>query len=206
MSIFNSFVYGDISGRNGNAVASVVKGVNVLRRYKKPSDPRTPAQLAIREKFAFVMRALYPFRPVIKYTLGSGSKGFGRAFSIAYKEAIVGESPELSVDWSKVVVSSGLLALPQYVEIGAQNGSLYGVEWDTEIFSNASPDDQVSLVLYNQNSHALFFLNAMAVRSGGSTTFNLPALWSATDLKVWLFFSTANRSMFSQSIYVTPVV
>lgn len=61
MASFSSSTFGSISGRHGTAVAAVNKnGNNVLRLYRKPSNPNSPKQLSQRMKFSVVTKGLAP--------------------------------------------------------------------------------------------------------------------------------------------------
>ena len=202
MSVFISTTFGKISGRHGTAVAVNLKGKSVLRVFTKPSNPRTKAQVAHRAKFEFTSLALNPLRPVIKDGFGNSLKAYGKAFSIAFKNAVTGEAPNLSIDWSKIVLSTGQLLLPLSVETSKSGPNSLKIDWDTDLYNTASDDDLVYVALFNEKAQALVYLNAQAIRSVGSVTFDLPTLWELSSLKIWMFFSTSDRSHFSNSVFI----
>jgi hypothetical protein len=202
MSKFLATTFGKISGRHGTAVAADYHGTSILKVFTPPSNPRSPKQVAHRAKFAFLAKALHPFRSVFKETFGPGPRGIGRGFSIAFREAVTGEAPELSIDWSRVVVSTGGLLLPLPVNISLENGNRVTVTWDASLYNTATAKDKVSLAVLNESTRALIFFNARADRSEESFSFDLPANWVGTVLHVWLYLSNIDQTQFTDSVYM----
>lgn len=202
MAKYISTTFGQISGRHGTAVGSVVNGKSVIRVFTKPGNPRTDKQVAHRARFSFTAKLLTPFRPAIYDGFGRGTNGYGKAFSIAFSEAVNVTYPEVSFDLSKVALSQGTLMNPLTATYSVSENQIE-VAWDTAVFNNGSPRDLVYLVFYNQDTRAVIYLNAQGVRSDGSFSFGLPANWSENDLAVWLFLSNDKTSNFSNSIFLS---
>ncbi len=113
------------SGKIGPVVAYTTKfGTEVLRKHVIPKDPKTPKQLAYRMKFALVSSCLSPFSSIIKdgYTQKRGA--YRTVISNALREAIEGEYPNFSINYSKIQLTHGKLNLPSNIDASIQNNSL----------------------------------------------------------------------------------
>ena len=202
MSKFISTTFGKISGRHGTAVAADYHGNSILKVFTPPANPRSPKQVAHRAKFAFLVKTLRPFAPVFRKTFGSGPRGTGKGFSMAFREAVTGEAPNFSINWSNVVLSSGSLLSPLPVNLSLANGNQVTVTWDATLYNAANPNDEVSLVVLNESTRALIFFNARALRSEETFTFNLPVNWEGVVLHVWLFLTNVSQTQFTDSVYM----
>lgn len=200
MAKFQSTTFGSISGRHGTAVGVTRGGKSILRVFTKPINPRTEAQQAVRARFAFTAQLLNPFRPVFSTTLGRGNTGYNKAFRIAYHNAVVFEDGDLFPNWAGLVLSQGNLMAPVSARLTFPETTIAQIDWDSDVYANESPDDYVSIVLYNQNTRALIHINAAGIRSDGTFSFGLPTGWNADNLLIWLYLN--NNSRFSDSIFL----
>lgn len=206
MSFFLSGTFGKISGRHGTAVAENRNGETILRLYTPPSNPRTPAQIAHRDRFAFVAKVLYPFRPVFKLTYGPTPKGFGMAFSQAYHEAVMGSWPEFQLNWAQLKIAQGYLTAPNGLSYSLntnENGiSTIALEWATTLYEGCKDSDLLHLVVFDPVSEALLFYNAPATRNNGNLLLDLPSDWQVANTRIWIFFSSSDWVKISRSIYL----
>lgn len=205
MAKFQSTTFGSISGRHGTAVGVTRGGKSILRVYTKPTNPRTEAQQVVRARFAYTTQLLTPFRPVLSITLGRGNTGYSKAFRIAYHNAVVFDDTRLSPNWAGLVLSQGNLMAPIAARLTFPETTIAKIDWDTDVYTNGSPDDNVSVVLYNQNTRALIHINAAGIRSDGTFTFDLPTGWNEDNLRSWLYMYN-NNSRFSDSIFLNQEV
>lgn len=201
MAKFQSTTFGTISGRHGTAVGVTRGGKSILRVYTRPINPRTEAQQAVRARFAFTVQLLNPFRPVFSITLGRGNTGYNKAFRIAYHNAVTLDEGGLSPNWAGLVLSQGNLMAPIYATLTFPETTIAKIDWDSEVYSNGSPDDIVSIVLYNQNTRAMIHINAAGIRSDGTISFDPPTGWNEDNLLIWLYLYN-NNSRFSDSIFL----
>jgi hypothetical protein len=205
MSKFLSTTFGKISGKHGTAVGSTYNGESVLKVYTRPSNPKTIGQQSQRLKFGMVAHALNSLRNII--TVGFGSKnGYYQAVSLAIRNATEGSYPAFSVNYAKVVLSSGSLPQSPAVSISASGNMNVAVAWDTTVWSTADASDPVYVAFLNPLTQMVIFTEAQAKRGDGAVTILLPAPWLGATLHAWLFFTSANRKLSSVSQYLGTVV
>ena len=205
MAKYLSTTFGKISGKHGTAVAAVVNGESVLKIFTSPSNPKTAKQQAQRSKFALVFSALNPLRNI--FTVGFGEKrGYYQAASLALRNAIEGTYPAFSVNYAKVVLSSGSLPQSPAVSISAPGNMNVAVAWDKTVWSTGDASDPVYVAFLNPLTQMVIFAEAQAKRDDGTLTILLPTPWLGATLHAWLFFTSADRKISSVSQYVGTVV
>ena len=199
MAKYYSSTFGKISGRHGNAVAVVRKdGSTYLRLYAKAGNPRTDKQQAHRAKFALTSRSLAPFNPIFKKTIGI-TNGISIARSYAFKNAIVGEYPNLSVDYSKLMFSFGTLEKLHNATI-AINEAIMTVSWDFKKMYNCHGNDRVSIVVFNKETNQSLHIEDVAMRSDRATKVQVNDSWANDDLCVWAYATQGDKR--SDSVFV----
>ncbi|WEK20921.1 MAG: DUF6266 family protein [Candidatus Pedobacter colombiensis] len=157
MAKIRNGIFGPIHGKIGNVVGSTWKKIPYLRLLPDKTEitkPATPGQIACREKFRFVQEWLVPFYPYVTV----GFKNFAKdkteinaAFSANYKLATVGAYPDLSIDYSKVVLSKG--SLPGLFNAKARlsaNARELELSWESNYNDDSSFDDLLILTIYNR--------------------------------------------------------
>ena len=203
MAKFNSTTFGSISGRHGSAVASVMKdGTNVLRVFRAPSNPNTEKQLVHRAKFGFVTKELNGLCNLFKVTFGR-ARGKNDAVSYAMKTALTGEYPDYSLDYSKLIISSGDVDRTERVTIVKETGTTVKVDWDATVGSESTPKDNVNLVFMNAASKIAVLKQNVALRPDGIANVDLPEVWAGGEIHCWIYFSTEDESLTSNSQYIS---
>ena len=205
MSEFVSSTFGIISGRHGSAVAMKSKstGKNYLRLYSTPSDPKTTKQLAQRAKFGFVNHEMGCMHNLFKITFG-GNQGVHHGISLAFK-AVTGAYPNYSIDFTKLIISSGTLDVTGNVTAVKTVGTTVKVDWDTTVGFQSHEEDGVNLVFMNELNRVGVLKQNIATRTTGDITVELPAIWANLEIHCWMFFSSPDGSMNSNSQYVGTV-
>jgi len=202
MTLFKSTTFGKISGKHGTAVAALRKdGKNILKVFRKASNPDTLGQKNQRGKFAFVMKELNCLRSVLTLTFGS-QYGLNKVVSASLKTAVVGEFPDFKLDYAKLILSNGTLNNTSHVSIHRITASTVSVKWSTEIFSNSSPVDHVNLVFLNQTLKSVLFKQKHALRNAGIVNVELPLIWIDNEIHAWIYFTSSNESLLSTSQFI----
>jgi hypothetical protein len=205
MAKYLSTTFGKISGKHGTAVAAVVNGESILKIFTPPSNPNTQGQLIQRLKFGMVLSSLNPLRNVI--TVGFGDKrGYYQAASFALRNAVTGTYPDLSINYPKIILSSGSLPQSPAVTIAAPGDMNVSVSWDKTVWSNGSSDDPVFIAFLNPVTQMVVFSEAQAKRDDGTLNVLLPAPWLGATLHVWLFFNSVDRKQSSVSQYAGTII
>ena len=199
MAKFYSSTFGAISGKHGNAVAVTRKdGTTYIRMYAKPSNPRTDKQQAHRAKFALSSRALVPFNPIFKDTIGV-TNGISTARSHTFKNAIVGEYPNFSIDYEKLMFSFGPL-VKLHNSSAKSNGDGVSINWDFDKMYNCHGDDSVNLVVFNKDSNQALHIKDVALRSDKLTNINIQDSWADSELHFWAYMTNGDK--ISDSVFV----
>lgn len=199
MAKFYSSTFGEISGKHGSAVAVTRKdGTTYIRIYTKPSNPRTEKQQAHRAKFALSSKALVPFNPIFKETIGI-TNGISTARSYAFKNAIVGEYPNFSVDYEKIMFSFGTLEKLHNASTSYNDG-VASINWDFDKMYNCHADDSVNLVVYNKDSNQALHIKDVALRKDKLCRINIQDSWTDSELYFWAYVT--NNDKISDSVFI----
>ncbi len=205
MARYISTTFGKISGKHGTAVAAIVNGESIIKVFTPPANPNSLGQQAQRLKFGMIVSALNPLRNII--TVGYGSKdGFNQAVSIALRNAILGDYPDFTINYSKILVSSGSLPQSSIASVTAQQNMNVLINWDTTIWKNGSGLDVAHIAFLNESTQMVIFVEAQAIRQDGEFVAILPATWNGETLHTWLFFTTTDGQQSSVSQYLGSVV
>lgn len=205
MAEFLSTTFGKISGKHGTAVAAVVNGKSVIKVFNPPSNPNSPAQQTQRLKFGLVMTTLNLLRSLIY--IGFGSKaGFYGAVSYALRNAVEGVYPNFSINYGKMLVSSGSLPQSPEVTVTVVAGVGVDISWDTATWNTGSSDDSVYIGFLNPDMLMPYFDEAKGTRKDGKLTVTLPEVWKGATVHGWLFFVSPDGQLSSVSQYLGAIV
>lgn len=193
-----------IVGKLGDVVGSTWRG----QPYAKTPSVRkkgsaSPAQEAHRMKFKLIIELLKPLKNVVNLTfLTSDPLKTGTNNATAYNlaNAIAGEFPELSVDYSKVAVARGNLPFAEESSVTA-NGPTLTFKWTPNLVTGSAQEkDQVVLVVYcpvlKQCRESFGPVN----RAAGEATFNAAA-FTGQEVHTYIAFISEDKKLSSDSVY-----
>lgn len=203
-------ILGGFSGKVGTVIGSSWKGITYMRAIApNVKDARTAKQLAQREKFAFAIGFLRPLQSFIRIGFkmyASRQSAFNAAMSYTLKNAIKGVSPNFSIDYSKVMVSRGSLALPLDIQKQNNDGEI-AISWsDNSGIANALDTDFAMPLAYNANKQEAVYDMVSSCRGDEGVSLNYPSNWSGDTVHVYLGFVSENGSLVSDSVYIGEVV
>lgn len=202
MARFVSSTFGKISGKHGTAVAAVRKdGTCILKVYRVASNPNTAGQKNQRGKFGFVMKELNCLRKVLTYTYG-GQYGINKAVSQAMKQAVSGEFPNFTLDFSQVHISEKILNLTTKFELNKINRQTIKVSWDTNYCPQNLKNANVSLVLLQSESKHILWEQHIVSFGNEFAELILPPVWEDVELHSWLYLSPVENYPIIQSVYL----
>lgn len=205
--------FAGISGKIGPLVAYKTKsGKQILRVYVVPKDPRTPKQLACRKRFGTVSSGLSPLKKVISRGYKNRKDAYLEVTSKALKEAVVGEYPDYTIDYSKIQVAEGGVPLPADLKLTIDGDSATAnFTWDSQLEGSSNSghaNDQVNIVCLNAAIPAAKnFINS-AKRSARSATIDLKSTIGLHDnsetesLHFWVYITSRDFLQNSNSVYV----
>ena len=146
-------LFGGFHGRIGNLVGYTLKGKHVIRTIGKSSKPLTPARKANCEKMKVVNEILKPSIHAIRAgfrlaVAGTDRNEYNEAVSYNKKNAVQGIYPDISLDYTKVLMSMG--TLPVAVNPGiSQNQEKITFTWEiSDSPASEYHTDRTMLVIY----------------------------------------------------------
>ena len=195
-------------GRIGNIVYYKLKGQNISRKIGRRTKPASEKQLAHWAKMGLVPPF---FKTVLEFinigfsveAAGTTKNPYNIAIALNFNEIITGNYPHLKIDYTKVILSKGVLKPAQnpLAELTAEGVRF---KWDTNP-QMAWPEsaDQVMMLAYFPLERETVYLPFGSDRLSGTDLLILPEELLAKPMHVYLSFVSANRKRLSDSTYIT---
>lgn len=201
--------FGMLHGRVGNLVAYVLKGQNVMRQIGRSEKPLTLARKANCEKMTVVNRFLQPALAFIQVgfrfeAAGTNRNAYNGAVSYNKMNALQGEYPNISMDYSKVLVSKGNLAVAKQAQIERTEEGLV-FTWDTSDIPIEQKNDRAMLLVSFPELGEVGYHPSGSKRSEGKDL--LPIDWNCKDARMEAYISFVNPegTKVSDSVYVGSI-
>lgn len=210
MATFVNGILGGFSGKVGTVIGSYWNGIEYMRsRAAHVSQPNTPAQLEQRARFALVgkfIRPLIPFLRVSYKSMAVNKSAFNAAMAHTLENAVTGTYPELSIDFTKVLVSQGLLLGAESASAVSTTANTINFTWnDNSEDYGANPTDKVVLVVYCPALQKFITSIGTAMRTEGSQTMTLPTVFSTQEVQTYIGFCNATIDEFSNGEFLAAV-
>lgn len=195
---------GFFSGKVGGVVGSSSIGIHYVKRLPKKSDkPKSEKQLAQQARFTLAVKVMHPVKDLL-HTLRKNSEaasGFNLAVRQVLADAIKGDYPNFTVEYSKLIFTRGFWGIPECAEVLADNGSLF-IGWFTGVFRpNCYGDDSGHILIYEPESNTYLRSSERIFRSYGMATIALPETWIDKTIHTYLF-CISQHGKCSDSVYV----
>ncbi|SHG14987.1 DUF6266 family protein [Pedobacter caeni] len=198
--------YGHPNGKIGNIVFYVLNGQNVSRTIGAPGKP-SRKQLGNQQSMSVTMKLIKPMKDFINIGFGLEAAGtvknaFNLATSYNKKQALEGEYPNISVNYSKVVLSKGTLPAAKDIRMEKKDTGVL-VSWDPYYLDRELRHDDCVMILlyYPLRRKVRSFLNA-ARREEGKYLIELEEEWLNEPIEAYISFKTADGKEVSDSLYV----
>ncbi|MBG6236615.1 hypothetical protein IWX76_003209 [Pedobacter sp. CAN_A7] len=202
-------ILGQLSGKIGPVVTSTWKNTVYVRAMpQRINDPKTPAQVAAREKFKFIHNMLRPLRPFIKVGfrhLATEVMEINLAFSLAYRKVVTGTYPDLVVDYSQLVLSEGRLLPLKEPEMIVDDANKLTISWDADFKAYSSYSDLVMLVTHCPALGLAGGLIGGFERGERNCNFTIPPMMIGQDVDVYISLFAVNGKEASNSQYMGRV-
>jgi hypothetical protein len=208
MAQLKNGLLGGLSGVIGSYSGYVLNERYVFRSRPIPSkQPPSTKQLANRQAMKIVNRFLKVCTPFVRIGFAGAAKvnpmpAYSHAIAYQIKHALKGEYPNLQLDYSKVLLSTGPLPLHGVnasVQLAAKQ---LNFSWEaTAIHSN----DHVMLLAYCPECDEAVYELCGAKRSAGHEILPLPKHWMNRQVETWLSFKAEDKSLCMDSIYTGSV-
>jgi len=194
-----------VSGKVGNVVGAVWKGIPTLRSLQgskkgSPSD----LQLAQQAKFSLLGKFLQPLTPLLNQTFDRvtvGMSGFNKAFSYNIHNAITGGYPDFGINFPTVLISRGDLPSVRTVAAVSSAVGKLTVSWtDISGLGKTRSTDKAIVAAYSDElKHWVYYLGTVT-RNAATYTVDLSML-SGRTVHVYLGFLSADGRLASNSLY-----
>lgn len=213
MGTYNPGVFGTFNGKVGSVVASKWKGLNVVKNFpEKSSKPKSEPQRSQTSQFGLVGSFLKKASGLISIGY-QGVSGAVTPWNIALqyhlKEAITGTYPNFQLNYEMVRLSldDNLMNPAPSAKAVALVGMTVKVSWIMEANANKStlPTDKAYILLYNPAKKKSMSVTGNVLRSGLSIDLPMPSYFTGDVLYGWLFFTSANGKVVSDTQYLGSV-
>lgn len=199
-----------ISGRIGDKIYCVRNGVSYVRSLpKKTTKTPTEKQIIHRAKFSLVMGFLFPVISILNESyrrINPKKSGTRMAFNQILNEALMGEYPNLEIDFSIVSLIRGNLRGPRgNMDYVAGSNELDFTWYADNDYSNHN-DELWPLIHCSALNEFWYDLNLGIRRGDEFCTIRIPEAFTGHEIHVWLAFHSNDCRAFSASVYMGKVL
>jgi hypothetical protein len=199
------FRTGDLTGKLGGLVGARWKQSPYTRRYVVPANPRTDAQMATRDSWAFLVAVGRRINSTILklFTLPKpkAMSAFNRFLQI--NKWFIDTNPD---EYASVKISEGGLYIKPISNVVADvTAGTVTVTWPVEMQGEAKADDIAIIVVRNDTQDSYGF-STIVERSVGTVIIDLEGI-NEDEAHVWMFFvqgtELSSHSVYKDAIYTT---
>jgi hypothetical protein len=209
MGTIKQGILGGFSGKVGTVIGGSWKGISYMRSIPQSvKNPRSVGQVNQRTKFSVALDFLKPMTGLLQVGFklyAQKQTAFNAAMSYILNNAIIGTSPDFSVDYSLALVSRGSLTGAVNAQATSANG-VVTLTWDDNTgIGNGAQTDKALIVVLNPTRGESVFDAGGNQRSSGTEGISVPAYWVGENVEVFLGFITEDGKNVSNSIYLGSV-
>lgn len=207
MGIINQGILGGFSGKVGPIVGCHWKSKYYIRAHAaKVSNPRTKKQQEQRGKFATAFSFLKLIKPFIRIgfkEFAEKKSAFNAAMSYMLKRAVVGDGNEITIDFNRVLISTGSL-MPVFESKATVSDNKMIFNWkDNSGMGNAEGTDIAMVLVYNKDKEEAVYDTEVGFRRNESSQLALPVNWQDDELVAYLSFRSIDGSNVANSVRVS---
>ncbi|WP_316798671.1 DUF6266 family protein [Pedobacter frigidisoli] len=198
-------ILGTFSGKVGAVVGVVMRGKNYVRGLpEKSSKPATLKQIAARAKFRYFNEWRNPFSTFFAITFfnQTATHSAQNAVHRFNKDVVIGEYPDFDLDYRKIKISEGTLALPENFQLQLSDQTLL-FTWKKlpSDYPNMKIDDLLAFAVFKKNDKMDIAASTCAAsRGSGHYEFTLPENFHGQEVYVYGTFLSNNRQQACTSI------
>lgn len=205
MAITTNGFYNNPNGKIGKMVYYMLRGQLVSRSIGRPGNPTVP-QLANRQAMSVTMDVLSDMVDFINEGFlleahGTTKNQYNLATSYNKKNALKGVYPNLSIDYSKLKLSSGKLDAPVETTLVKTKCGVE-ISWDSQHHPTGKAEDMAMVVLYHPVLKSATTVLYATQRSKGTCFISLQGRWLDGPVEAYMFFKSANGKAVSDSVYL----
>jgi hypothetical protein len=205
----NKGILSDFSGKVGTVVGSSWKGINYMRSLPKFKKNRkvSEAQQGQQLKFTMASDFIGAFSPLFNTSYQRSEKKTGRnaALSNVIAMAIVGDYPNFSIDYSKVVIAKGSLKKGDNPTASSVSAGKLLFTWaDNSGMGTATEGDKAILVAYCPETNDAIFTVSGPNRLAATAELDMP-FFSGKRVHTWIAFRSPDGKLTANSVYTGEV-
>lgn len=200
-----------LSGTIGDRVYYQRNGISYSR--SKPvrcKNPQTPAQQAQRAKMNVILKFLKPCKEFVRIGFQAKAKNmseFNYATSFLYKNALTGKYPDLSIDYSKVLLSMGNLDGPFEPMIALVSPCEIEFSWQINIDTyNYFLNDRAMALVYNPAKQETIIITDGNSRISMRQMVTLPPTFAGDEVVCYLAFRNYRGKKVSDSQFLGRLI
>lgn len=204
MAKFKKGILGGFQGHIANVVGSSWKGKDVMKiRPAVVANPNTESQQRQRARFGMVGRLVQAHRNVIRvgfraYTKDMTSSNAAMSYNLA--NAIAGEFPNLSIDYSNIKLSMGTLPVIAGISVTSISAATVSLSWTgINLIKNARSSDQLLVSMTHPLTGEVEYFPSCASRDETNVELVLPEHWSGRTVEVYLFLVSVDGNTLTNS-------
>lgn len=203
-------ILGPLQGTVGTVVGGSWNGIDYLRsRPKKSNRSASKLQIIQRAKFALVgefLKGIVALLALAFRDKRSGISDYNGAFRFVFENALTGNYPAFLIDYSKVLLTKGVLLNAGNPQSGAEPGRVVKFTWtDNSGIAMANADDKCILILYCPELNRFLYTTDAGMRSDASATIDAAA-FSGMTVETWIGFISDEEVNVATSLYTGQVV
>lgn len=204
MAVIKGGIAKQTNGKVGNVVVYELNGQTVTRTVGKPGKP-SKNQLANHQAMSVIVKLLAPIKEFINVSFELEARGttknqYNLATSYNKKHAIQGKYPNLSVDYSKLILSKGNLEEAENPKL-VKKAKGVEVSWNKTAEDLERLDDLVMILLYHPLKNASTNVFYAVTRRKGKYFIPLNALTLKQPIEAYICFKATDGKSISNSVY-----
>lgn len=210
MAKMKNGINGSFSGRVGNVVGSNWRGISYIRNASfKKTRVSTPAQMKQQAKFAMMTNFLTTFKSLLSFSFNKyplRMTGNNEALSYNLKHGIVGDYPNLAINYPEILLSRGKLSTAAHSVAKAGEAGAVDFSWVYDEGENAgSGSDYAILVIYNPLTKKGSQVLQGSLRQSGAASLTITANRGCA-VETWIAFMSFDTKNISNSVYTGTVI
>ncbi|HKG06827.1 MAG TPA: DUF6266 family protein [Pedobacter sp.] len=201
--------FGPVRGKVGNLIYYYVNGRQRVRTKGKVTAPPSPNQLKARmgmRVMAGFLKLMAEFLNIgFRVKPGVNQSPFNLATSYNLVHALTGVYPDISIDFSKVMLSMGKLEGAAGLSVVLGDAGLV-FSWDGSVpqFYPSPTDQTLALAYFPEQNRAVYGLYG-ACRLDGSVLLPIPEDLIGDRMEVYFAMVSTDRERVSDSVYLGRV-
>ncbi|MES2455796.1 MAG: DUF6266 family protein [Bacteroidota bacterium] len=203
---------GGFQGQLGTAYGCFWRMMDLIKAMPRKSNrPPTSKQLDVQAKFTLMAGWLGAIGNLIKFAYfnkKSNQSAMNAAVAYNIENAITGVAPNYTIDYAKVLLSTGALEEPYHLGISTDEDAEIEFNWELHPAGtiNSNPTDKLSFVIYNPAKQKFVMLLNVVNRSALTYAVALPVEFSGDNVHPYVVVVNEERTLACKTKYAGATV